>query len=286
LGKNKGKIFDMCDLICGTYFKHQCRTRISDYIDERTPVFDYKDSEEGRENYVFCKPEFLQLLYDSKLLKDGSFTLVTHNSDVNFIEEYVEAVLELFPEIDHWYTQNLLCEHPKVSPIPIGIANPKWSHGNQGRFKKIMEENNEKDNLYYANFNISTNPPERSYCYKQLGIEPPTEYPNAASIKDHDEFVNNSQEDYLRKISESFFTVSPDGNGKDCHKTWEALYMKSIPIVTRWHGVEKFKSLGIPLIILDDWSEFKNLNLSKELYEETWGTFDLRSLHFENYLKN
>ena len=268
----------MCDLICGTYFKHQCRTRISDYIDERTPAFDFKEVEEGYENYVFCKPEFLQLLYDSKLLEDGPFTLVTHNSDINFSQEYVEAVLELFPEIDHWYTQNLLWKHPKVSPIPIGIANPKWSHGNQDRFKKIMKEHTEKDNLYYANFNISTNPPERIYCYKQLAIEPPTDYPNAVSIKDHDEFVNNSQEDYLRKISKSFFTVSPDGNGKDCHKTWEALYMKSIPIVKRWYGAERFKKLGIPMLIIDDWSEFKGLELNKELYNEVWGDFDISVL--------
>ena len=281
MGKNKRKIFNMCDLICGTYFKHQCRTRIGDYSDERTPIFDYKESEEGHESHVFCKPEFLQLLKDSKLLKDGPFSLVTHNSDINFTEEYVEAVLEFFPEIDHWYTQNLLWEHPKVSPIPIGIANPKWSHGNQDRFKKIMEEHNEKDNLYYANFNISTNPPERVNCYKQLCIEPSIDYPNAASIEDHDKFVNETQDDYLRNISKSFFVVSPDGNGKDCHKTWEALYMKSIPIVKRWHGAERFKKLGIPMLIVDEWSEFKDLSLSEEVYNDLWGSFDPLSLNFD-----
>lgn len=77
-------------------------------------------------------------------MKKGPFTLVTHNSDINFTEEYVNAVVEFFPEMKYWYTQNLLCEHPKVSPIPIGIANPKWSHGNQDRFKKIMDEDIKK----------------------------------------------------------------------------------------------------------------------------------------------
>ena len=129
--------------LCGTYFKHQCSTRVSNYIDERTPVFDFKEDQEGYKDFVFCKPEFLQLLKDSKLMKDEPFTLVTHNSDINFTEDYVNAVVEFFPKIKHWYTQNLLCEHPKVSPIPIGIANPKWSHGNQERFQKIMNEDNE-----------------------------------------------------------------------------------------------------------------------------------------------
>ena len=143
-----------------------------------------------------------------------------------------------------------------------------------------MEEHNKKDNAYYANFNISTNPPERINCYKQLGIESPTDYPNGASIKDHDKFVNNSQEDYLRKMSKSLFTVSPDGNGKDCHKTWEALYMKSIPIVKRWHGAERFKKLGIPMLIIDDWSEFKDLDLCKDTYLSLWKDFKISSLNF------
>lgn len=267
--------------LCGTYFKHQCSTRVSNYIDERTPVFDFKEDQEGYKDFVFCKPEFLQLLKDSKLMKDEPFTLVTHNSDINFTEDYVNAVVEFFPKIKHWYTQNLLCEHPKVSPIPIGIANPKWSHGNQERFQKIMDEDNEKNTLYYANFNVSTNPTARLECYKKLGIEPDTEYPNAASIKDHDDFVNSTQDDYLRNISKSYFTISPDGNGKDCHKTWEALYMKSIPIVKRWHGAERFKKLGIPMIILDDWSEFHDLDLCEDVYGSIWKDFKLSSLKFK-----
>ena len=61
--------------------------------------------------------------------------------------------------------------------------------------------------------------------------------------------------------------------------------MKSIPIVTRWHGVEKFKEMGIPILIIDDWSELKNLDLSPNLYEKTWGDFDINSLNFNLFKK-
>ena len=88
----------------------------------------------------------------------------------------------------------------------------------------------------------------------------------------------NTQEDYLRNISKSFFAVSPDGNGKDCHKTWEALYMKSIPIVKRWHGTERFKKLGIPMLMVDEWSEFKDLSLSEEVYNDLWNNFNVDDL--------
>ena len=56
--------------------------------------------------------------------------------------------------------------------------------------------------------------------------------------------------------------------------------MKSIPIVTRWHGVEEFKKLGIPILIIDDWSELKDLKLSENLYNSLWGDFDLHKINF------
>jgi hypothetical protein len=152
--------------------------------------------------------------------------------------------------------------------------------GTKIRFKKVMSQDIDKSNEVYVNFNVSTNPQARNYCLEQLNMSIQTDYPNAAVIADHDKFVNSTHETYLKDMAASYFTVSPLGNGADCHKTWEALYMKSIPIVTRWVGVEKFKSLGIPMIILDDWSEFKDLSLSEELYEDLWGNFDPLSLNF------
>jgi len=47
--------------------------------------------------------------------------------------------------------------------------------------------------------------------------------------------------------------------------------------------MEFYKDL--PFLIIDDWEDYKNLNLSKELYEEIWKDFDPSSLYFENYAK-
>ena len=126
------------NFLCGTYFKHQCALQLTDYKNARDSVFvNFKD-ESLDNNLVFCRPEYLSLL--STYSKIGSvrlpdeFDLVTHNSDINFDAQQIDYVLDLFPNINNWYTQNLVLEHPKVNPIPIGIANPKWSHGNQSRF--------------------------------------------------------------------------------------------------------------------------------------------------------
>ncbi len=277
------------NFICGTYFKHQCRLQLSGYKDPRSSEFFPKEDEALDNNYVFCKPEHISLL--DTYVKIGSvklaenFNLVSHNSDANFGEQEIDYVLNLFPNIDTWYTQNLIAKHPKAKPIPIGIANPKWSHGDQERFNKIQSEDISKSQQVYVNFNISTNLRARQECLAKIGppynLQLEKNYPDASCIKDHDNFVESTQEKYLREISSSYFTVSPVGNGVDCHKTWEALYMKSVPIVTRWHGVEIFKDLGIPILIIDDWSEFKDLNLSPDLYEKLWGDFEPNSLNFD-----
>tara|TARA_Y100000401_G_scaffold116475_1_gene122353 strand:- start:18375 stop:19220 length:846 start_codon:yes stop_codon:yes gene_type:complete len=277
------------NFICGTYFKHQCKLQLSNYKDPRTAEFFPQEDESLDNNYVFCKPEHLTLLDTYRKIGavklPEQFNLITHNSDTNFDNEKIDFVLDLFPNIGFWYTQNLLVEHPKVKPIPIGIANPKWSHGNQDRFIEIQSKKINKFQNVYVNFNISTNPRARQECLDKIGfpynLQLEKNYPDASSLKDHDNFVESTQERYLTDIASSYFTLSPIGNGIDCHKTWEAIYMKSIPIVTRWHGVEEFKKLGIPILIIDDWSDFKDLDLTPELYTKIWGDFDPKSINFE-----
>ena len=277
------------NFICGTYFKHQCMLQLSSYKDPRTSEFFPREEASLDNNYVFCKPEHLSLLKTYATIGSvklpEKFNLVTHNSDLNVSNQEIDFVLNLFPNIDTWYTQNLLVEHDKIKAIPIGIANPKWSHGNQDRFRNIQSKKIYKFQHVYVNFNISTNPRARQECLDKIGfpynLQLQKNYPDASSIKDHNNFVESTQEQYLKEISASYFTVSPIGNGVDCHKTWESIYMKSVPIVTRWHGVEKFKQLGIPILIIDDWSDFKNLDLSSELYEKIWGDFDPNSINFE-----
>jgi hypothetical protein len=269
------------NFLSGSYFKHQCRYQIGDYSDARNFHLSSSVDTSKDNNLIFVKTEllsqFLQLLNNNRLDYPKSFSLVLHNSDINFYLTTVTQVLQCFPDVEKLYTQNLLVQHPNVFPIPIGLANPKWSHGNINRFKKIASESIEKTNDVYINFNIATNPKERNYCLEKIG-ERPRKYPNFVDIEAHNKFIQETQEEYLRDIKRSYFVVSPDGNGRDCHKTWESIYMGSIPIVTNSYFARRFKEIGVPLTIINDWSEYKNLELSKELFEDTWKDFNINNL--------
>jgi len=57
---------------------------------------------------------------------------------------------------------------------------------------------------------------------------------------------------YARNRQYSFW-LSPRGNGLDCHRTWEALYLDVIPIV--WNSTLNSLYVDLPVIILDELSE-------------------------------
>jgi hypothetical protein len=47
------------------------------------------------------------------------------------------------------------------------------------------------------------------------------------------------------------FVVSPQGNGIDCHRTWEAMALGCIPIV-KSHELDPLLS-QFPILIVPDW---------------------------------
>jgi hypothetical protein len=54
------------------------------------------------------------------------------------------------------------------------------------------------------------------------------------------------------------FVASPPGNGLDCHRTWEAMYLGVVPLVENNYMNRYFASLGLPLVCVSDWKEVGN----------------------------
>ena len=258
--------------ICGNAFKSISKYSVGKYSDSRTHDFSFSIQENVNNDTVFIKTEYVGNFFHYIDL-DKPFHIITHNSDIP-IDERFSAFLE-DSRVLSWRGQNVNIEHEKVKPIPIGLANPKWPHGNPKIFEKIQNEliNGEikKDKLFYVNFDIYTNLDERQRCLRETGfeLEPKLDF-----------------ESYLREVARSYFIVSPDGNGIDCHKHWEALYLNCVPIVSSGITTNYFKSKKIPFLVLNSWSELNNIKLCPELHEEIWGNFDSDTLLFEDYLLN
>jgi hypothetical protein len=214
----------------------------------------------------FIKTDYVDSFFQNIKLEE-KVIIITHNSDYGISENFLKYLnLEM---VFKWYAQNVCVHHKKLYSIPIGIANSEWPHGNLEILQSVLDKNNDKSNLIYCNFNLNTNIQERSKCLKrmekfELKLSPTIDFKS-----------------YLTDLSKSYFVVSPNGNGIDCHKTWEALYLKTIPIVTK--SINSLYYSHLPIIFIDDWSNFDINNFSFELYNSLWYNFDINQLNFTNY---
>jgi hypothetical protein len=71
--------------------------------------------------------------------------------------------------------------------------------------------------------------------------------------------------DLWRTKGEYAFSVSPHGNGLDCHRTWEDLALGCIVIV-KTSPLDPIYD-GLPVVIVQDWSEVTEENLEKWLLQ-------------------
>lgn len=206
---------------------------------------------------VFCYIHMLREKNFPILLKvlnefENYFILIFHNEDTCFNEKHC-ILFDKIPKLIHIFTQNMDVNHSKVTPIPIGIANNMWKHGNLNILENVINKDIEKINNIFFNFCISTNKNKRSICYDKISkLKIP--------------FLRNTDyKTYLEKLKSYKFCICPEGNGIDCHRFWECLYLKVIPICEKNILVEYYSKF-FPIIILNDWNDL-----------------DIKSLKYENY---
>lgn len=238
------------------------------------------NSKSNNETWVFIKTDYIGEFFSKIHLKQPS-VIFTHNSDYPINEAYLKYLDD--PRVLVWFAQNVAIKHPKLKPFPIGIANAGYSHGDISIVNKIRSQNNKKHNMFYANFNINNNKNEREYCLQQTGITLRNDVDGGWNGFAGGYKLPTTFEGYLGDLSRSYFCLSPKGNGIDCHRTWEALYMGCIPIVTKSEIAEAHKDM--PIIILDDWLDFKKITFDENLYHKIWNNFNIGDLHLDNYLK-
>ena len=202
-------------------------------------------------NYIFMQVDFIFDFYE--FLKSREFnlgfeskkySLVLHNSDTVLSLENFDKFLSL---VDKIYCVNILEDSKRVMALPIGLENRnKLRNGVErdyvlrGHYKKQMRDSRRID--FLACFNLLTNPEERISA-----ISAALNLPNSKII------LNSiSPKAYREHLKNSNYVISPPGNGPDCHRTWEALYMNAIPIVKREYW--PFKEINIPVIQIEEWN--------------------------------
>lgn len=225
---------------------------------------------------VYCNISLINttkpVLTSSKLFEklskfQNSFSLILHNADQNFDEKHLRY-FEI-KNLKKIFSENVTVSHPNLIPLPMGIANSMWGHGNESLLKKVIEKNNIKDQNFYFNFTLEggARGEHRPQCYE------------AVKNKDIPFLEFNTQENYFETLSTYKYCISPPGNALDCYRMWECLYLKVIPICIRSTTTE-FYSKIFPIVLLDNWDEF-NPELLLDKYEtlNKWENYHLLDFH-------
>jgi hypothetical protein len=174
--------------------------------------------------------------------------LMTHNSDHEISEVYLPYLNS--PKIHAWYAQNTRIHHPKLSTVPIGIANSQWPHGDIEVLVRVMRDVSNgtlckrETNEPFVCFAVETNPSKRRPIAAMLARR---SMPNRP--------CNMPYETYLRNLATYRYAISPPGNGIDCHRLWECIYLDVIPVVEDNSFYDNWQ--GIPIVRVSDWSTFE-----------------------------
>jgi hypothetical protein len=171
-----------------------------------------------------------------------SASLYIHNGD---LIPHNEVYVFLASRFSNIYSVNWLGDISNVHSIPIGLENQSYiQNGVVSDFarQKIKPWNDREIDLLIA-FSVSTNLEERKLAFDS-GIK-------CKNVLIQNTFV--SPREYRNLVSNSKFVLSPPGNGPDCHRTWEAIYLGAIPIVHSKYW--NFPDLSLNVGIVKSWDD-------------------------------
>ena len=249
---------------------------------------------------VWCKsdPQFLRKLFNicERNKSHSKYIIISSESDFGHDENIINAIPD---NVIKLYGQNILYRSPKVESIPIGSASITWIGDDEEycfakeseQYKLIKEtlEPKKFTNLALLDFNIGNNRGSREFVYNHFkDYSWVTVKPCNLSLSEYrqTEYYNDFER-YYRDIYNHKFIFSPLGNGVDCGRTWQALYLGTIPIVPSHVNIQYYQDL--PILIYDDintiTSEYLNTKWDEITKKISDGFYNMEKLKISYWVK-
>jgi len=268
-------------------------------------INNYKNIKNG--DIVWVNPKFIQQFAELILPQvKNNFVLVISDGDESFPSDCFSNSFDIENFINnnkiiHIFAQNCDYKSNKVSHIPIGldfhtIAYKGGGWGNTGSPKEqeaylktivsTLQPTYMRKKKAFVDFQHSDTMHANFQRYLQCGEDRKTIFHKIllTGLIDHSNFVPRSE---LWKIKGQYaFSISPHGNGLDCHRTWEDLVLGCIVIVKSSPLDALYQDL--PVVIVKDWQEItqENLELWIEKYKDAFTNPIYREKLTNNYWVN
>jgi len=248
--------------ISGDTFKQFCPLRIENIKSYKIVIAELRSGRFEPTTPVFMSVDFVVKYGESILSHKANINLdifstrylVIHNGDKKINNNILNGLSLLFKKIlvvnyDDSVDTKVICA------IPIGLENKCYNNTkylNYFHNNKISCRNDIKlkNNLIFSCFDINTNRYER---------EPLSRLIEEFKYPFYGKTLSRSK--YLEYLASSFFCISPVGNGVDCHRTWEAIYLGCIPVLLKG-TLSKELIRQLPILEVCDWRDV--LQISKD----------------------
>lgn len=210
-------------------------------------IVEVKDADRPIVESLMEKSDLLKLCSNFPEMK---FIIFTNLEDTP-IDEYIFNIIP--DNVLCISAVNAVAHGGKVIPAPYGVQ------------RRMIPQDNRIEKLMKFMKNISSNPPDLLYVShnessheERVGIK--DLFRNKSWTKVHDQRVTYSV--FLYNLSQSKFMICPRGNAIDCHRNWEVLYMRRVPIMKR-HPYLEIVFKDYPILFIDEYFE-----ITKELLEQ------------------
>ena len=245
----------------------QTRDHMTVFIDNirlyKRQIESVKPEDERYVNALMSRSDLLDLCANFPQMKFIIFTNLEDTPIDDFILNKIPENVACISAV------NAITHNDKVIPAPYGVQrrmNPSDDRIEQ--HTQYMEHVPSKPrNLLYVSHNESSN-------VKRMGIK------SLFYDKDWAE-VNEQRVPYnifLYNLSGSKFMICPIGNAIDCHRNWEVLYMRRVPIMTRDPYLQKLFE-NYPVLFVDKYSDVtEELLLANDYLFQKAQTMDLSGL--------
>jgi hypothetical protein len=237
----------------------------------KRPIKDVTESDKHYIENLHSKNDLLSLC---KNFPDMNFIIFTNLEDTP-TDDYI---FDLIPN-------NVLCisavnavsNGGKVIPAPYGLQrrmNPNDKRIEDiASFMKNLPKN--PPGLLYVSHNEQSHP-------ERIGII--DLFRNEIWAEVHEQRVPFPT--FLYNLSQSKFMICPRGNAIDCHRNWEVLYMRRVPIMKR-HPYLEILYKDYPVLFVDQYSEVtEQLLISNDYLFQEAQKMDLTKLTLPYFFDN
>ena len=208
---------------------------------------------------LLCENDLLKLC---ALLPLNKFVIFTSHEDTP-----IDKHIVIPPNVLGIHATNAEYFGGKIHPFPYGLQRELGDNDNR---IQIMKEEVEEDTevvptkLLYINCGIERHK-EREYMVN-FQDKP---WATCRFDKDSKFFPYERYRDFLDELRDHKFMVCPRGHGMDCHRNWESLYLRRVPVMKR---EPYFTGLfqNFPVLFVNEWSDIteKLLHSSEHLFEQ------------------